>query len=32
MFNQIKNRKREKLYILTITKTNSLKPCIHVNT
>ena len=32
MYNQIENRKGEKLYILTIANTNSIKPYIHVNT
>ena len=32
MFNQIENRKGEKLYIITNTATNSVKPLIHVNT
>ena len=32
MFDQIKNRKEEKLYILTIANTNSIKPYTYVNT
>lgn len=32
MFNQIKNREGEKLYILTIANTNSIKPYTYVNT
>ena len=32
MYNQIENRKGEKLYILTIANTNSIKPYTHVNT
>lgn len=32
MFDQIKNRKGEKLYILTIANTNSIKPYTYVNT
>ena len=32
MFAQIQNRKEEKLYILTIANTNSIKPYICVNT
>ena len=32
MFDQIKNRKGEKLYILTITNTTSIKPYTYVNT
>ena len=32
MFDQIKNRKEEKLYILTIANTNSIKPYTNVNT
>lgn len=31
MFDQIKNRKGEKLYILTIANTNSIKPYTYVN-
>ena len=32
MYSQIKNTKGEKLYIFTISNTNSIKPCIYVNT
>lgn len=32
MFDQIKNRKGEKIYILTIANTNSIKPYTYVNT
>ena len=32
MFDQIKNRKGENLYILTNMSTNSIKPFIYVNT
>ena len=32
MYNQIENRKGEKLYILTIANTNSIKPYTYVNT
>lgn len=32
MFDQIKNRQGEKLYILTIANTNSIKPYTYVNT
>lgn len=32
MHGQITNKKGEKLYILTIANTNSIKPYIHVNT
>lgn len=32
MFDQIKNRQGEKLYILTIANTNSIKPYTCVNT
>lgn len=32
MFDQIKNRQGEKLYILTISNTNSIKPYTYVNT
>lgn len=32
MFDHIKNRKGEKLYILTIVSTNDVKPYITVNT
>lgn len=32
MFDQIKNRKGKKLYILTIANTNSIKPYTYVNT
>ena len=32
MYNQIENRKGEKLYIFTISNTNSIKPYIYVNT
>lgn len=32
MFDQIKNRKGEKLYLLTIANTNSIKPYTYVNT
>lgn len=32
MYSQIKNTKEEKLYIFTISNTNSIKPYIYVNT
>lgn len=32
MYNQIENRKGEKLYIFTISNTNSIKPYTYVNT
>lgn len=32
MFHQIENRQGEKLYILTIANTNSIKPYTYVNT
>lgn len=32
MFDQVKNRKEEKLYILTIVSTNNIMPNIRVNT
>lgn len=32
MFHQIENRKGEKLYLLTIANTNSIKPYTYVNT
>lgn len=32
MFHQIENRQGEKLYILTIVNTNSIKPYTYVNT
>ena len=32
MYSQIQNTKGEKLYIFTISNTNSIKPCIYVNT
>ena len=32
MYSQIENRKEEKLYIFTISNTNSIKPYIYVNT
>lgn len=32
MFSQIQNTKEEKLYIFTISNTNSIKPYIYVNT
>lgn len=32
MFDQVKNRKEEKLYILTIVSTNDIMPNIRVNT
>ena len=32
MYNQIENRKGEKLYLFTIANTNSIKPYTHVNT
>ena len=32
MFNQIENRQGDKLYIFTISNTNSIKPYTYVNT